>query len=192
MIFVVLMGAPGAGKGTQAKLLQESLQVPQIATGDLFRENLKNETELGLLARRYMAAGELVPDEVTVGMVRERLSRPDCARGAILDGFPRTISQAEALERLLKELGSQISAVPYIYVDQDVLLARLLRRAQLEGRVDDNEETIRTRMRVYREQTTPLLDYYRQKGLLVEIDGDQPIEAVSRALVKAIEQATGA
>lgn len=192
MIFVVLMGAPGAGKGTQAKLLQESLQVPQIATGDLFRENLKNETELGLLARRYMAAGELVPDEVTVGMVRERLSRPDCARGAILDGFPRTISQAEALERLLKELGSQISAVPYIYVDQDVLLARLLRRAQLEGRVDDNEETIRTRMRVYREQTTPLLDYYRQKGLLVEIDGDQPVEAVSRALVKAIEQATGA
>lgn len=192
MIFVVLMGAPGAGKGTQAKLLQESLQVPQIATGDLFRENLKNETELGLLARRYMAAGELVPDEVTVGMVRERLSRLDCARGAILDGFPRTTSQAEALERLLQELGSRISAVPYIYVDQDVLIARLLRRAQLEGRVDDNEETIRTRMRVYREQTAPLLDYYRQKGLLVEIDGDQPIEAVSRALVEAVEQATGA
>ena len=190
MIFVVLMGAPGAGKGTQAKLLQKSLGLLQIATGDLFRENLRNETELGLLAKRYMSAGELVPDEVTVGMVRERLSRPDCARGAILDGFPRTIAQGQALEKLLAEMGSQVTVAPYIYVDQDVLLTRLLRRAQLEGRVDDNEETIRTRMRVYREQTAPLLDYYRQKGLLVEIDGDQPIEAVSQALLAVIGPAS--
>lgn len=190
MIFVVLMGAPGAGKGTQAKFLQKSLGLLQIATGDLFRENLRNETELGLLAKRYMAAGELVPDEVTVGMVRERLSRPDCARGAILDGFPRTIAQGQALEKLLAEMGSQVTVAPYIYVDQDVLLTRLLRRAQLEGRVDDNEETIRTRMRVYREQTAPLLDYYRQKGLLVEIDGDQPVEAVSQALLAVIGPAS--
>lgn len=187
MIFVVLMGAPGAGKGTQARLLQEKTGLPQIATGDLFRENLKQETELGLLARRYMDAGELVPDAVTVGMVRERLRRPDCGQGAILDGFPRTISQAQALEQLLMEMGSRIQVVPYIYVDPEVLLKRLLRRAELEGRADDNEETIRNRMRVYREQTAPLLDYYAQQGLLVEIDGDQTVEAVNQALLKAVQ-----
>lgn len=190
VMYLVLMGAPGAGKGTQAKKLQESLGLPQVATGDLFRENLKNNTPLGQLARGYMDKGELVPDDVTVAMVKDRLSRPDCANGAILDGFPRTIVQADKLNNLLSELGGQINLVPYIYVHQDVLVERLLKRAQLEGRADDNEETIRNRMRVYQEQTAPLLDYYRQKGLLAKINGEQTVEAVYENLVTAVQQAT--
>ncbi len=188
--YLVLMGAPGAGKGTQAKKLQESLGLPQVATGDLFRENLKNNTPLGQLARTYMDKGELVPDEVTVAMVKDRLLRPDCANGAILDGFPRTIVQADKLNDLLLELGGQINLVPYIYVTQDVLVERLLKRAQLEGRADDNEETIRNRMRVYQEQTAPLLDYYRQKGLLAEINGEKTVEVVYENLLTAVQQAT--
>lgn len=188
--FVVLMGAPGAGKGTQAKLLQESLLLPQVATGDLFRENLKNQTELGQLAKTFMDKGELVPDEVTVAMVRDRLSRPDCVRGAILDGFPRTPIQAAALDKLLEEFNGQINVVPFINVDQDILVGRLLKRAEIEGRADDNEETIRTRMRVYREQTSPLLDYFQQKGLLVEINGDRPVDVVSNELQDVIRRAS--
>ncbi len=185
-IYVVLLGAPGAGKGTQAKRLQAILGLPQVATGDLFRHNLKNETELGKLAKTYMDRGELVPDEVTVAMVRDRLSQEDCVNGAILDGFPRTLSQAAALDDLLKEFNGEISVVPYIHVEQEELVKRLLKRAEIEGRSDDNEETIRTRMRVYEEQTRPLLDYYREKGLLVQINGQQSIEAVQADLLNAI------
>lgn len=188
--FVVLMGAPGAGKGTQAKILQETLGLPQVATGDLFRENLKNETELGKLAKTFMDKGELVPDEVTVAMVRDRLSRPDCAGGAILDGFPRTPAQAAALDKLLEEFNGHINVVPFINVNQDALIARLLKRADIEGRADDNEETIRTRMRVYREQTAPLLNYFEEKGLLVEIDGSRSIEIVSAELQDVIRRAS--
>jgi len=210
------MGGPGAGKGTQAKKLQEELGLPQISTGDLFRENLKNETELGQLAKRYMDQGELVPDEVTVGMVRERLSRPDTANGAIFDGFPRTIAQAEALEELLAESGDRVNVVPYIHVDRDLLLKRLSGRwtcpicgrvyhvlfnpperpgvcdvdgGELYQRDDDTEETQRRRIEVYFEQTAPLLDYYRDKGLLVEIDGEQSIEEVYRDLSQVITEA---
>lgn len=186
--FIVLMGAPGAGKGTQARRLQESLGLPQVATGDLFREHLKNNTELGQLARSYMDKGDLVPDDVTVAMVKDRLSRHDCANGAILDGFPRTPTQAIKLENLLNELGGQINIVPYIRVNQDVLVDRLLKRSQLEGRSDDNEETIRNRMKVYQEQTAPLLDYYLQKGLLIEINGEQSMELVQRDLMVAIQK----
>lgn len=186
--FIVLMGAPGAGKGTQARRLQESLGLPQVATGDLFREHLKNNTELGQLARSYMDKGDLVPDDVTVAMVKDRLSRLDCANGAILDGFPRTPTQAIKLENLLNELGGQINIVPYIRVNQDVLVDRLLKRSQLEGRSDDNEETIRNRMKVYQEQTAPLLDYYLQKGLLIEINGEQSMELVQRDLMVAIQK----
>lgn len=213
-IYVVLMGGPGAGKGTQAKKLERNLGLPQISTGDLFRENLKNETELGQLAKKYMDTGELVPDEVTVGMVRQRLTRPDTADGAIFDGFPRTIAQAEALEELLNDLGEEVNVVPYIHVDQDVLLKRLSGRwtcpvcgrvyhelfnppkepgicdvdgATLYQREDDSEETQRRRIEVYFEQTAPLLDYYRDKGLLVEIDGEQSIDAVYHDLLEAIE-----
>lgn len=186
--FVVLMGAPGAGKGTQAKKLEESLGLPQVATGDLFRANLKNETELGKLARTYMDVGELVPDEVTVAMVRDRLSRPDCERGAILDGFPRTTAQAKALDELLSEFSAKIAVVPFIDVSQDVLVERLSKRAEIEGRTDDNEDTIRVRMEVYQSETAPLLAYYDDKNLLVKINGEQTIDRVTADLQKVVQQ----
>jgi adenylate kinase len=208
-LFLVLLGGPGAGKGTQAERLAEALGIPQISTGELFRENLENQTELGLLAKGYMERGELVPDEVTVGMVRERLSRPDAARGAILDGFPRTIAQAEALEALLADLGSELTVVPYIQVPEDMLLARLAGRwtcrncgamyhqmfsppeeagvcdkcgGELYQRPDDTPETQKHRIEVYFEQTAPLIDYYRDKGLLVEVDGRPGIAEIQAEL----------
>lgn len=186
--FVVLMGAPGAGKGTQAKKLEAALGLPQVATGDLFRANLKNETELGKLARTYMDKGELVPDEITVAMVRDRLSEPDCAQGAILDGFPRTTAQAEALDALLREFSAKIAVVPFIDVDQDVLVERLAKRAEIEGRADDNEETIRVRMEVYQTETAPLLAYYDRKSLLVKINGEQSIDDVTADLTAVVRQ----
>lgn len=215
--FVVLMGGPGAGKGTQAKRLERELGIPQVATGDLFRENLQNNTELGQTARKYMDAGELVPDEVTIGMVRQRLSGEGRRQGAIFDGFPRTCPQAEALEALLAEWGEKLDVVLYIHVRRDVLLQRLAGRwtcpicgriyhvlfnppkeagicdvdgGKLFQRADDTEETQRRRIDVYFEQTAPVLDYYREKGLLVEIDGEQSIEEVTEALVAAIRIAT--
>lgn len=214
-LYIVLLGGPGAGKGTQAERLAENLGIPQVSTGDLFRENLKKETELGLLAKQYMDRGELVPDEVTVAMVRERLSRPDAAEGAILDGFPRTIAQAEALEELLADLGADLCVVPYIKVPQDVLLKRLAGRwtcrscgamyheifnppqepgvcdrcgGELYQRPDDTPETQKHRIEVYFEQTAPLIDYYRQKGLLVEVDGRQGIEEIQADLLEITEE----
>jgi adenylate kinase len=214
-LFVVLLGGPGAGKGTQAERLAVALEIPHVSTGDLFRENLKNETELGQLARQYMESGGLVPDEVTVGMVRERLSRPDCAQGAILDGFPRTIPQAEALDQLLADLGRELSVVPYIKVDPALLLARLAGRwtcrrcgamyhqlfgpPQVEGvcdrcggelyqRADDTPETQKHRIDVYFEQTAPLIEFYDKRGLLVEVDGTPGIDEVQAALLEVIRQ----
>lgn len=188
MKFIVLMGAPGAGKGTQAKRLEKALGLPHISTGDLFRYNLKNETELGKLAKTYMDKGQLVPDAVTVAMVKDRLSQPDCSEGAILDGFPRTRAQAVALDELLEDLGGEIGVVPVIHVDYEELVQRLLRRAEIEGRTDDNEETIRTRMRVYEEQTKPLIDYYADKGLIVKVNGQQSIEEVEADLTKVVRE----
>ena len=185
---VVLLGAPGSGKGTQAEQLENSLGLQHISTGDLFRENLKNETELGKLARTFMDKGELVPDEVTVAMVRDRLSQADCENGAILDGFPRTTAQAAALDVLLQEFSAKIAVVPFIDVDQDVLVDRLAKRAEIEGRADDNEETIRVRMEVYQSETAPLLDYYDKKGLLVKINGEQSIDAVTADLTQVVQQ----
>lgn len=208
------MGGPGAGKGTQAKQLQQFLGLPQISTGDLFREHLKSGSDLGKLAQEYMGKGELVPDTVTVAMVKERISRPDCQHGAIFDGFPRTIAQAEALTGLLKELGGRINVVPYIHVDPDVLLQRLSGRwtckqaghvyhilfsppqqpgicdidgSPLYQRSDDTEEVQRRRIEVYFQQTAPLLDYYQEKGLLTKIDGQQPIEKVYQDLLQVIQ-----
>lgn len=213
-LFLVLLGGPGAGKGTQAERLSETLDIPQVSTGDLFRENLKKETELGLLAKGYMERGELVPDEVTVGMVRERLARPDAGKGAILDGFPRTIAQAEALGMLLAELGHKLAVVPNIQVPEDVLLARLAGRwtcrtcgamyhqlfsppqedsvcdrcgGQLYQRPDDAPETQKYRIVVYFEQTAPLIDYYREKGLLVEVDGRPGIDQIQAELLEIIQ-----
>ena len=213
-LYIVLLGGPGAGKGTQAERLSAALRIPQVSTGGLFRENLKGETELGLLAKRFMERGELVPDEVTVGMVRERLSRQDCARGAILDGFPRTVAQAEALDTLLADLRSELAAVPYIKVAEDVLLARLAGRwtckacgamyhqlfsppqevgicdrcgGELYQRPDDAPETQKIRIEVYFEQTPPLINFYRDRGLLVEVDGQPGIDEIQAELLNIVQ-----
>lgn len=214
--FIVLLGPPGAGKGTQAQRLAQALGMAHISSGDLFREHLKAQTELGKLAQSYMNRGELVPDDVTIAMVRERVSRPDCARGAILDGFPRTPVQAQALDNMLAELDGRVICVPLINVPAGVLIERLSGRwtcraqghvyhekynpprvpgvcdvdgSELYQREDDLPETVARRIRVYLEQTAPLIDYYRQKGLLVEIDGTLPIEEVSAKLLEAVEKA---
>jgi adenylate kinase len=211
--FIVLLGPPASGKGTQAARLREALGLPHVASGDLFRENLKNETELGLKAKVYMDRGELVPDDVTIAMVMERLNRPDCAGGALFDGFPRTIAQAEALDQALAERGHRISVVPYIAVPDEVLVERVSGRrlcrvcgeayhvkfnppkrpgvcdndgGELYQRGDDKPETVRKRLQVYWEQTSPLIDYYRDRGMLVEVNGDQPIDAVAADLRAAV------
>lgn len=214
MYGIVLLGAPGAGKGTQAVLLSKDLRIPHISSGDLFRENIKNQTELGKLAQQYLDRGDLVPDEVTIGMVRERLSRPDTASGFILDGFPRTIAQADALEALLQELGKCITIVPYIRVRERMLMERLSHRwtcrdcgavfsyeslppregckkdvctGELYQRSDDNPETQARRIRVYQEQTAPLIDYYRARGLLREVNGEHTISYVHHLLLELIK-----
>lgn len=212
-LYVVLLGAPGAGKGTQAAMLVKALGLSHVASGDLFRENLKNETELGRLAKTFVDSGELVPDDVTIGMVRERLSRPNCVKGAILDGFPRTIPQAEALDEVLAELGGRLRVVPYVRVSEDVLLARLAGRwtckkcgavfhklfnppqakgvcdecdGSLYQRADDTPETQWRRIEVYFERTSPLIEYYRQRGLLVKVDGERSAKEVLAALLEVI------
>jgi adenylate kinase len=196
----------------------KELGIPQVSTGGLFREHLKNETELGKLARKYMDRGELVPDQVTVDMVRERFARPDCAHGALLDGFPRTIPQAEGLEALLVEKGEKLVAVPYIEVNPEVLLQRLAGRwtcrqcgamyhivfsppqkagvcdkcgGELYQRADDTPETQQHRIDVYFAQTAPLIEWYRDKGLLIEINGEQSIEAVGAELLSTIKRVIG-
>jgi adenylate kinase len=213
--FIVLLGPPGVGKGTQAKVLSERTGLAHISSGDLFRENLKNQTELGKLAQTYMNKGELVPDDVTIAMIRERLSRPDCKGGAILDGFPRTPAQAEALEAMLKEFQGQVDAVPFITASQDVLVERLGGRwtcranghifneqsnpprepgkcdfdgSELYQREDDKAETVKRRIQVYMDQTAPLISYYRDHGKLIEIDGMQPIEQVTQSMVEALKK----
>jgi len=184
---IVLLGAPGAGKGTQAALLVERLGIPHISTGDMLRAAVKAETPIGLQAKAVMDAGKLVGDDIVIGIAEERLKQPDAAAGFILDGFPRTLAQAEALDALLERLGSQLDCCLALTADTDEVVKRLLKRAELEGRADDNEETIRERMRVYDEQTAPLLDYYRAQGLLVEVSGMGTVEEVSRNVMEALE-----
>ncbi len=212
--YIVFLGPPGAGKGTQAKILAQSTGLPHVSTGDIFRENISQQTELGRLAQQYTEKGELVPDDVTIGMIRERLRRPDCEKGAILDGFPRTLAQAEALDRLLDEFGSRVNLVPFIQVDDETLVARLSGRwtcraaghifheqfnpparpgvcdfdgSELYQRKDDRADTVRHRIQVYRQNTAPLVEYYRQKGVLFELDGTEPIETVTKVLLAALE-----
>jgi adenylate kinase len=213
--YIVLLGPPGVGKGTQAKIIAENTGLPHISSGDLFRENIKGETELGKLAQSYINRGELVPDDVTIGMIRDRLHRPDCRNGALLDGFPRTTVQAEALEKLLVEFGAKVSCVPYITASDAVLVERLggrwtckaqghvfhekynppkkagvcdLDGSELVQRDDDKVETVKHRIQVYFQQTAPLIGYYRERGKICEIDGAQPIEKVTADLLVSLKR----
>src|SRR5512140_2236013 len=212
--YIVLLGPPGVGKGTQAEILAEKTGLPHISSGDLFRENMKNNTELGKRAKSYMDRGELVPDDVTIDMVRDRLSREDCMYGAILDGFPRTPPQADALQAMLAEFHGGVNVVPFITAEPDVLVARASGRwtcrdqghiyhqtfnppksagvcdvdgSELYQRDDDKAETVGKRIKVYLEQTAPLVDYYRKQGKLVEIDGTKGIDDVTADLLSAVK-----
>ena len=211
--YIVLLGPPGAGKGTQAQAISKKLGLPHISSGDIFRENLKNQTDLGKLAKGFIDRGELVPDDVTIAMIRDRLSRADCKPGALLDGFPRTPAQADALAEMLAGFAGRVNAVPYIKVAEDVLIERLTGRwtcraqghvfhtkfnppqkagvcdvdgSELYQRDDDKAETVINRIQVYFQQTRPLIEYYQKAGLLLEVDGKQPIEQVTADLLAAL------
>ncbi len=211
---IILLGPPGAGKGTQAALLMDKYSIPQISTGDMLRAAVQAESPMGIEAKKHMDAGGLVPDSVVVGIVRERLQQPDCANGYILDGFPRTQPQADALKQVLIDLGQELDLVISLQVDTDALVERLTGRrtctdcgkgfhlrfdppaqdgscrycgGKLVQRDDDREETIRNRMSVYREQTAPLEDYYREEGLLATVDGMGEISAVQQAILAALQ-----
>ena len=213
--YIVLLGPPGVGKGTQARILAEATGLVHVSSGDLFRENLKNQTELGTLAKSYMDKGELVPDGVTISMIKDRISRPDCEAGAILDGFPRTPTQADALEVMLKDFKGEVNAVPYITAAETILVERASGRwtcrahghiyhekfnppkqagvcdvdgSEVYQRDDDKVETVTKRIRVYLEQTMPLVEYYRKAGKLIEIDGTQAVEDVTKVLLGALKK----
>lgn len=213
--FIVLLGPPGVGKGTQAKILADAKKLAHISSGDLFRENIKNQTELGKHAKSFIDKGELVPDDVTINMVRERLRRPDCGEGAILDGFPRTPTQAAALDKMLAEFNGRVQSVPYITATEQVLVERISGRwtcrqsghvyhqmfnppkqagvcdvdgSELYQREDDKAETVANRIHVYLEQTIPLVEYYRSCGTLVEVNGAQTVEQVSIDLCSAVKK----
>jgi adenylate kinase len=214
-VYIVLLGPPGAGKGTQAKILADKLGLTHISSGDIFRENLKAETQLGKMAQTYINRGELVPDDVTIAMIEERLSRPDYEQGAVLDGFPRTPAQADALGTMLARFNGEVKCVPYISVPDQVLVERLSGRwscraaghiyheknnppkvpgkcdvdgSELYQREDDKPETVTRRIQVYNQQTAPLIEYYKQRGLLVEINGTQEIDDVSSQLLAAVSK----
>jgi adenylate kinase len=189
---IILMGPPGAGKGTQAKIISDRLSVPAISTGDIFRKNVSEETELGREAKRYMDAGDYVPDEITNAMVRDRIAEPDAVDGFLLDGYPRTVAQVDELDSMLAEHGSAIDAVVVLTVDEDEVVARLVKRAQEEGRSDDTEEVMRHRQDVYTEQTAPLIETYADRGKLVEVDGMGSVPEVSSRVFEALEQTNGA
>jgi adenylate kinase len=213
---VILLGAPGAGKGTQAREISKHFSVPQISTGDMLREAVRNQTSLGLAAKAKMEAGQLVPDEVVCGIVEERIGQPDCRGGFILDGFPRTIAQAEFVDRMLQAKGKGNPLVLNINVDQDLLLKRLTGRrtcavcgeiynvyfsppqvggvcdkdgGRLLPRADDSEATIRQRLVAYEKQTSPLIDYYRRKGVLQEVDGNRGPEPIAKELIDFLGKA---
>jgi adenylate kinase len=212
-VFILFLGAPGAGKGTQAVKLSEKLGIPHISTGDMFREAVSKGTELGKKAKEYMDRGELVPDEVVIGIVKERISQPDCEKGCILDGFPRTVAQAEALDSALSELGKKVDFVINVEVGEDEIIRRLTGRrtcrncgavyhvvfnppksgevcdvcgGELYQRDDDTEETVRNRLKVYEEKTAPLIDYYRTRGVLYGVNGEQPVEDVTAEIERLL------
>ncbi len=211
---LVIVGPPGAGKGTQSARISSKYGIPHVSTGDMFREILRREDELASRVRRYVESGELVPDELVVEMVRDRICRPDCERGFILDGFPRTLSQAEALDRMLREANKDLDAVLYLRVSEEAVVRRLSRRRVCEScgaiyhldyspprvpgvcdrcggrlvqRDDDREEVVRERLRVYHRQTEPLVGYYRQRGILIEVDGCKEIDQVWEDIQRALD-----
>lgn len=213
--FIVLLGPPGVGKGTQARILSETNKLAHISSGDLFRENIKNQTELGKQVKAILDKGELVPDDLTISMIRDRLTQPDCVTGAILDGFPRTPAQANALETMLAEFGGEVNAVPYISAAESILVERASGRwtckaqghiyhekfnppqqagvcdidgSEIYQREDDKVETVSKRIRVYLDQTMPLVEHYRKAGKLIEIDGTKPVEEVTEDLLAALKK----
>ncbi|HIE25142.1 MAG TPA: adenylate kinase [Anaerolineales bacterium] len=213
--YIVLLGAPGVGKGTQAELLMKQTGLVHISSGDLFREHIKNKTKLGALAEGFMEKGELVPDDVTIKMIKRRLAQEDCEAGAILDGFPRNLRQAKITKEILSEIGEKISVVPYITASKKILIERLSGRCtcraqghtfhtlfnppQKEGicdfdgselyqRHDDTVETVEKRLQIYLDQTSPLIEYYRKEGKLVKIQGDQPIKDIAKDLLAVVKR----
>ena len=211
--FLILLGPPMSGKGTQSARLSDSLEIPKVSSGDLFRENIKNRTELGLKAKSFIDRGDLVPDQITIDMVTDRLNQEDCRNGAVLDGFPRTISQAEALGGILRDLGAELTGAISIAVPEDVLVERASGRricpicgksyhlvfnppaeegvcdldgGELYQREDDQPDTVRQRLAVYQAQTSPLIDYYRNRGILKEVDGNQAIDDVGEEIAAVI------
>ncbi len=189
---LIFLGPPGAGKGTQAQRLEERYGLVQLSTGDMLRAAVASGSELGRRAGAIMEAGDLVPDAIMVDMIEERIARPDCEGGFILDGFPRTIAQAEALDAMLERKGLGVDHVIELAVDETALLERIRTRIASTGaserRADDNEETLRNRLAVYRKQTAPILPYYRDRGMLVSIDGMAPIDEVTSAINRALDQ----
>lgn len=212
-MYVIILGAPGAGKGTQADILSRELNLVHVASGDLFRQALEKKTELGLLAKRYMDKGELVPDEITIKMILERIGQPDCASGCLLDGFPRTLSQAQALDKALGNKGKSVDRAIYIEVPNEELVKRLAGRwlcrncqtpyhiissppriagkcdkcgGDLFQRSDDKDETVRERLNVFFAQTVPILNYYEQQGKLIRVNGNLKIEEVTKEILSAL------
>jgi adenylate kinase len=189
---LILMGPPGAGKGTQAKVIAGRLGIPAISTGDIFRANVSQQTPLGVEAKRYMDAGDYVPDEVTNAMVRSRIAEPDAEPGFLLDGYPRTVAQVEELDSMLAESNQSIDAVVVLTVDRDEVVQRLLKRAEIEGRADDTEDVVRRRQEIYAEQTAPLLEVYADRGLLIEVDGMGSVDEVSARVFEALDSGSDA
>jgi adenylate kinase len=217
LTYIVLLGPPGAGKGTQSKVLETKLELPHISTGDIFRENIKNGTPLGTLANAYISKGNLVPDDVTIAMLRERFKQPDCKNGAVLDGFPRTPTQADELEVLLHSFGGRVNLVLFITAPVETLIERLAGRwtckaqghifhedfnqprlkgvcdidgSELYQRDDDKAETVLNRIQIYQNQTAPLIQYYQERGLLIEINGIASIEDVSTQVMSVLHMAS--
>lgn len=184
---VILMGPPGAGKGTQAARIAERFGIPAVSTGDIFRDNIKNRTELGQQVEKILASGAYVPDEVTNDIVRDRLAQPDASNGFLLDGYPRTTGQVDALDEMLAVAGHRLDAAVELTVDEDALVERLTNRAGEQGRADDSEEVVRERQALYRDETAPLIDLYHEHGVLLRVDGMGTVNEVTERVVRALE-----